>query len=485
MKNLKKTYWILPLLAANLSMGPEMIRGWDALSLSSKAACDPAGDILRKGQMLAPADRKLITATCEFDSKTQITVGYGKDQEKFSVTGNLTVERVEEVVEIKKGRAFDMNKVSSTADDSGPKVEKVERVSYRAVLVLNSDSGVTIEPIVKTYAAGQEGRIASEMQAAFAKGIADMQNVAKKEANEKRAQETLEAEVKACIKSDDGSKTGKVNTLAEKMTCHKNELITLTGKEAVAYYDKNMKTVLESMVFRGNAEERGEAQAVLDSLNKGYVPSGVKNSISALNKSVAYQAKISDLAAQSQLAEQMKDKEGKADAQRKIQGLKSQMLSDMQAEMRADSIIDNAFPLGRTGVYGGNADTNRYMKLLDNNMRLAFLTPNKFFDLQDPGSQTGPSQYDLDLNGRLQRGDSMAISGLPNVQPGGPRSPLTQPGYQPQYGPRQMRTGPYGPQSMPPQQYGAAMPQQYNPRMMPQSQGGYVPQPIFRTGIRN
>lgn len=476
MKNFKTTYWILPLLAANLSMGPEMIRGWESASLSSTGKCDPIAEINRKGSF--SKDTRLLTASCDFSSKTQIVVGSGKDQEKHSVTGRLTVERIEEVVEVKRGRAFDIDSVNKNSDANTERVEKVERVTYRATLNFSSDAGIEIDPVVQNYSSDQKGMIVSQMQSSFANGIAKMQKQAKQEVADQKAEQKLEAEIKACVKSDDGSKGGKVNSLAEKMECHKDQLIGLTGKEAESYYNKNMKTPLESLVFRGNAEDREEAQAILESMNKGYVPSIVKNSVSALTKSVSYQNKIAELATQVQLASQgpqdENSKRAKSVAQMQIQGLKSQMLSDFRAETANNS----SFGLGRLGVYGSTSDVSRYQQLLDNNMKLAFLTPDKFFELQSSGAQTGASQYEIDPTGRLQRGGAnMPIAGLPNVN-----NPQQAP-----YGPRQMGPQGYGPQSMGQRQ---VMPQQYGqrPMMGPQqspmmyNNNGYVPSPVMRTG---
>ncbi len=480
MKNFKTTYFVLPLLAANLSMSPDTIRGWESFSLSSRSiaaaagGCNPVGDINRLGQAEVNAGKNptKLTATCALDSKTRVVI----DGEKHEVVGHLEVTWVQDTVQVKSGGAkFDSRGSNANAAKAETKIESVSQVKYVATLTVSAGDVSIIIP-TKEFSVNEEGSIYASMDAQFKSGIAKLQKQVKEEEDKKKAEAQLALEVKECLKSEDG----KELSLAGAINCHKKTLITLSGKDAEAYYNKNMKQNLQSMVFSGTEQERGEAQAILEKLNKGYLPASVKGSVSSLTKSAGYNNAISKLALQVQLAKQANDRTAAIEAQTQLQGLKSQMQQDLGREI-FNSSLTSPMQIGGYNQQGlGASDARYYQSMLNRNLELAFKTPDDLLRSQSPGAQTGERTYDLDNSGRLNRGPSMPISGLPNVN-GPQQNALNRPGYA-NYGPRQMmpQQG-YNPMA---QGQGYQQPY-YGPRQMSTpmyNNSGYMPQPVMRTG---
>lgn len=474
MKNLKTTYWILPLLAANLSMGPEMLRGYQSLSLSSRTpsseACDIPGRIQRAGQRAQDAKQSTarISVTCDLEAKNQVVI----NKEKVDVSGKLTVTRVEEIVTVKaQGARFNLDGINSGAKEEPKQEARQEaRVYYVATLAMTAGDE-SLEVIKREYSTA--GEIDAAMKNEFKNGVIKLEKRIKQEEAEKLAEKKRQEQIDKCLVKDDGSKTPNANNLTEKLECHKDKMMGMVGREAESYYNTNMKTALESMVFRGNDGERDTANNLLSSLSLTAPPS-IKGAVSALQKSAGYQSQIEVLANEVQMTDASGDINGKRLAQIKLQGLRSQMKTDLQRDA-----MNYSQTMGlQLGIYNqssrGSADVSRYMQLLNNNMELAFKTPSKFFDTMSTGNQTGSPGYDLDGSGRLQRGgSSMNMSGIPNTN-------QQNPGYA-QMPPRQM-----SPMSMNggPSQYNrpGMGPQQMQPMsMQPQR---YVPNPVMSTGVR-
>ena len=123
-------------------------------------------------------------------------------------------------------------------------------------------------------------------------------------------------------------------------------------------------------------------------------------------------------------------------------------------------------------------------------MKLAFLTPDKFFQTMGAGAATGLSATDVDPNNRLMRGNSNMPMNQQGYNQQAPGQILNRPGAPP---PMMANRGPY--QNPNPNAYGGPL-QQQPPAYQQQpyyqngySQPGYGPQsaqglrPVFRNGV--
>lgn len=455
MKNLKTSYLVLPFLAANFLMGPQSFGALtDGKSASSKGSCDLASKFDRLGDAALNSGRSTesLIATCD------LSIGATVDGKK--VTGKLVVERREEMVAPERAKAkFDRNGSNKTLskEELNKEVKKedyVARVSYVATLSFESDSEFNADPVTDRYSKDGLESILPDMKKAFASGVADMQSRHKQELADRKAEEKKKRLADACMVEDDGSRDGKAYDLKGQMECHKGKLVGLSSKDAQAYYSKNMKKTLESMVFSGEASDREEAKGILEGLSSNSV---VGLSAKALSTAATRQDQVETIARKILVAGN--NSVAKGNAQRELLGLRSQVESeDMMLNMYS------SFGNGRNSQSSSVQDAHYYNSLLTSNMKLAFMGQSSL-DRQT-SMRNGNMSYDIDPSGRLSGGNqNMAMAGqqMPFNQQ---QSQFNRSGVQ-QYQPQ----GQYMQQGGRPYQYAGQ--NQFSGQMAPQQ---YIPQ---------
>lgn len=484
MKTLKTTYWILPLLALNLTLGVSSYAArTDGRDNHSKkgAGCDI------EAQMNAFKARNkgaaILSGSCDFTSADKLSVG----KDKYPVTGTLKVVRRQ--IEVKAEEADDgVDLLGRKKDVSILRKDNAsdKRFVFEATLTFASDADVSVDTVRKTFMAediNSVNEIVSKMKGEFSESMKQMQ----KDINDNIAKEKREKLIADGHEKCMNDEAGKAYKTDEKMNCHKDRLASLDGKDAVNYYNKNLKQQLESLVFRGDGADRDEAVAILEGLSE---VASIKKSVTSLQKSVTYQSQIENLALRVQAAGN--NTQEKRNAQQALLGLKQQMQQDRDMSAGPQPYARGgqmSMRLDTTSL--GSLDAQRYSGLLENNMKLAFLTPDKFFQTMGAGSATGQPATEVDPNNRMARGNSnmpMNQQGV-NQMPGGQAQGqiMNRPGMPPT---QMMQRPPNG------NMYAGQQPgmQQYQPQQQPfyqngYSQPGYAPQstqglrPVFRPGV--
>lgn len=476
MKNLKSTYFVLPLLAANLISPPSFAKLTDGSG--SKGGCN-----IESQMGLAASRGQAIKAVCDFKSDTKITVG----RDKVSLNGSLVVEQRKEKISPKanvekfelfgEGSNGSGNKLGPDAKAEA-KQEPQEQTVYVATLTFSSDGDVAADPVTRTFTRADisnAAEIVNIMKSEYTKSIARVQkDVKDQEAKEKR-QALIEEGEKNCVNDSDG----KIYKADEKMRCQVSKVSDMSSKDARSYYNSKMKTNLESLVFRGDNEDRETAQGILESLSD---VAALKTSANALKRSIYYQDKIEMIAGKIQMAGDNATEKGAA--QLELTGLKLQMKSDreMMPTVSSMSVIGQGGRYNIDSMQAAN-DAQRYQSLLDNNMKMAFMTPEKFFQTMQNGSTTGIPSTNVDPMNRLgPNGNPMMNNQFPQRQQG--PMPMVRQGVpmQNQYAMQGQR--PYQMPGQAPYQ----QPYQYQ-YQQPQPSYQYVPssisqQPVIRTSTR-
>lgn len=461
MKNINSIYWVLPLLAVNIYTAPNLTYAGpsrdpaaftDGSRDSSSTSCNLDRQLARGGNN--------VSATCALTSNTKIV---NSDKEQVYVTGNLTVTRRTITVAAEQAAEYDFaGRKKETAPKEGPQ----QKVIFEATLTFDGE-GVDSEPITREFPAerlSSAKEIYNEMVSEYKKGLTRIQRDIKDLAAKEKRQQLLAEGHEKCLNAspDEG---GKAYEVSEQIDCHVKRLGSKTGSDAVSYYNANLKQSLESLVFRGDAAEREQAAGILDSIQKTAGNSSVKKSASVLKKSVVYQNQIEALAMRVQAAGD--NRQELAAAQTALQGLQMQMKNDLGRDAAMSQ-----FAMMRSGnnlsSMQSMSDSNRYMSLINNNLKLAFMSPDRLFQLQGSGSNTGIPSYNTDPMNRMPVDRNMMMA-----RPGQPQQPLP-PGVQPM--PQQMQAQ---------RPMGAGGPPPY---MMP---GGYTSQsysaqrPVLRPGMTN